>query len=103
MLTFLQGLGVLTAVPFIYLMIPRFGVRGAAAALMLATLCRFLFVMLNYPFRLKVRPPNLLISWNEIITLIRTRQHGSAHPGYLDRSVIADRSGCPRDCPIRTG
>ena len=74
MLTFLQGMGVLTAIPLIYFLIPRFGVRGAASALMLATLCRLIFVVLNYPFRLKVRPPSLLISWKEIITLIRTRK-----------------------------
>jgi O-antigen/teichoic acid export membrane protein len=74
MMTFLQGCGVLTAIPLMYLLIPRFGVRGAAGALMLATLCRFLFVMVSYPFRLKTTPPNLLISWNEIVTFSRTRQ-----------------------------
>lgn len=74
MMTFLQGCGVLTAIPLMYLLIPRFGVRGAAGALMLATLCRFLFVISSFPFRLKMKPPSLLISWEEMTTFIRTRQ-----------------------------
>ena len=73
-MTLLQGCGVLSAIPLIYILIPRLGVRGAACALMLATGVRFTFVLLNFPLRLKVRPPSLLIGRKEILTFIRTRQ-----------------------------
>jgi O-antigen/teichoic acid export membrane protein len=74
MVTLLQGCGVFSAIPLMYLLIPRFGVRGAACALMLATSTRFTFLMANFPFRLKVRPPNIFISRRELIAFVRTRQ-----------------------------
>jgi O-antigen/teichoic acid export membrane protein len=70
----LQGCGVLTAFPLMYVLIPRFGLRGAACSLMIATSMRFLFVLANYPFRLKLRPPRLLIGAKELMSFIRTRQ-----------------------------
>ena len=74
MMTVLQGFGVVSAIPLIYLLIPRFGVKGAACALMLATVLRFCFILLNYPFRLKMRPPNLIIGPREIMAFVRTRE-----------------------------
>jgi O-antigen/teichoic acid export membrane protein len=74
MMTVLQGCGVLTAFPLMYVLIPRFGLRGAACSLMIATSMRFLFVLANYPFRLKLRPPRLLIGAKELMSFIRTRQ-----------------------------
>ena len=74
MVTFLQGCGVITAIPLLYFMIPRWGIQGAACALMLSTCARFVFILLNYPLRLKRRPPNLLIGRKEIASFIRTRQ-----------------------------
>ena len=74
MVTLLQGCGVIAAIPLIYLLIPRYGVKGAACALMLATVVRFCFVLINYPLRLKTRPPSFLIRRQEIVVFMRTRQ-----------------------------
>lgn len=74
MVTLLQGCGILFAIPLMYVLIPLYGVRGAACALMLATLTRFSFLMLNFPLRLKSRPPNIFIGKRELLTFARTRQ-----------------------------
>ena len=74
MVTLLQGCGVLAAIPLIYLLIPRYGVKGAACALMLATVVRFCFVLVNYPLRLRMRPPSFLINRREILMFVRTKQ-----------------------------
>jgi O-antigen/teichoic acid export membrane protein len=65
----LQGLGVLTSIPLLLFMIPRFGLQGAGCALMLSTLCRLLFVMLNFPYKLKSLPPGLIMRRAEFIGL----------------------------------
>jgi O-antigen/teichoic acid export membrane protein len=65
--TLLQGCGVLSAIPLLLWMIPKWGVNGAAVALTLATSIRLLFILLNFPLRFKVRPPGLLIRREEII------------------------------------
>ena len=69
--TLLQGCGLITSIPLLYWLIPRFGVRGAGCALMLATMLRFVFIMLNFPFRLGVRPPGILFRPHEILVLLR--------------------------------
>jgi len=74
MVTLLQGCGILSAIPLMYVLIPRYGVRGAACSLMLATSVRFTFLMVNFPFRLKLRPPNIFIGLREFMTFVRTRQ-----------------------------
>ena len=66
MVTILQGVGLATSIPLLYLLIPRYGLQGAAAALMVSTLCRFTLVLLTFPFRLGVRPPGLLMSREEV-------------------------------------
>jgi O-antigen/teichoic acid export membrane protein len=65
----LQGCGLLTSVPLMYWMIPRFGLPGAGCALMLSTLCRLLLVLFNFPYKLKSRPPELIIRRAEFIGL----------------------------------
>jgi O-antigen/teichoic acid export membrane protein len=65
----LQGCGVLTSIPLMYWLIPRFGLKGAGCALMLSTLCRLLFVLLNFPHKLKSRPPGLIIRRAEFMGL----------------------------------
>jgi O-antigen/teichoic acid export membrane protein len=67
--TLLQGCGLITSIPLLYWLIPIFGVRGAGGALMLATMLRFLFIYLNFPFRLGVKPPNIIIKMHEVVTL----------------------------------
>jgi antigen flippase len=69
--TLLQACGLVTSIPLLYWLIPIFGVKGAGCALMLATILRFVFIMLNFPFRLGVRPPGIIIRRHEILTLLR--------------------------------
>jgi O-antigen/teichoic acid export membrane protein len=65
----LQGCGVIASIPLMYWLIPRFGLAGAGCALMLATLCRLLFVLLNFPYKLKSRPPGLIMRRAELLGL----------------------------------
>jgi O-antigen/teichoic acid export membrane protein len=65
----LQGCGLLTSIPLLYWMIPRFGLRGAGCALMLSTLCRLMLVLLNFPYKLKSRPPALIMRRTEFLGL----------------------------------
>jgi O-antigen/teichoic acid export membrane protein len=65
----LQGCGVLTSIPLMLWLIPRFGLQGAGCALMLSTLCRLLFVLLNFPYKLKSRPPGLIMGGAEFMGL----------------------------------
>jgi O-antigen/teichoic acid export membrane protein len=65
----LQGCGVLTSIPLMFWLIPRLGLKGAGCALMLSTLCRLLFVLLNFPYKLKSRPPRLIMGYAEFMGL----------------------------------
>ena len=71
-LTLLEVCGLLTTLPLLYWLIPKFGLEGAGCALMLGTTVRFTFVMLNFPFRMKLRPPNLFIRRLELLALFRS-------------------------------
>lgn len=72
--TLLEGAGVLSAIPLVLLFIPIWGLKGAAAALLLATVVRFGFVMCSFPYRLGLVPPNVFIGYREAIAFFRTRQ-----------------------------
>ena len=69
-ITFVEGCGLLTSIPLLYYLIPRFGLVGAGAALMMGTLMRFLFVTISFPVRLGVRPPDMLARPSDVRTLI---------------------------------
>lgn len=65
----LQGCGLLTSVPLMLWMIPRFGLPGAGCALMLSSMCRLLLVLANFPYKLKERPPGLIMCRSEFMGL----------------------------------
>jgi O-antigen/teichoic acid export membrane protein len=65
----LQGCGLLTSIPLMYWLIPKFGLPGAGCALMLSTLGRLLLVLFNFPYKLKSRPPGLIMRRAEFIGL----------------------------------
>ncbi len=69
--TLLEGCGLITAVPLMYWMIPRWGLQGAAYALLSATGIRYLFVSLNFPWRFSVRPPSLILRATDLALLRR--------------------------------
>ena len=65
-MTFVQGCGLLTAIPLLSWLIPLYGIKGAGLALMLSTICRFIFVITCIPLRLKSKIPRLLFGREEI-------------------------------------
>jgi antigen flippase len=67
----LQVLGLLLTVPFMLVLIPRFGLSGAALALLLSSTCRLGLVLACYPMILKTRPPSLIITGHDITFLLK--------------------------------
>ncbi|AIQ45258.1 membrane protein [Paenibacillus sp. FSL R7-0273] len=62
----LQGVGLLLVIPMLFLMVPKFGLFGAGVAMLLSAILRFLFIILNIRYNLKVKLPRLLISREDI-------------------------------------
>lgn len=61
-LTLMQGLGLGLTVPFMLLLIPKYGLEGAGLALLGSTTIRLIFVLMCFPLILNVRPPSLIIN-----------------------------------------
>lgn len=68
----LQGCGLLTSIPLMLWMIPRFGLPGAGCALMLSTFCRLALVLANFRYKLNEAPPALLMRRAEFLDLFAT-------------------------------
>ena len=62
----MQGAGTLFAVPLMLVLIPRYGIAGAACALLMSTCTRFLLAMTSFPLLLQARPPGLLLMPSDI-------------------------------------
>ena len=56
----LQGFGLALTVPLMLVLIPRYGITGAALALLLSTVARLCFICIGFPVYLKIRVPDLL-------------------------------------------
>jgi O-antigen/teichoic acid export membrane protein len=74
----LQGCGLLTAVPMLMLLVPRWGIMGAAVAFTISTLARFLFVYFSFQRRLGVKPPALILRLEDIRALRASHAHANA-------------------------
>lgn len=57
-----QAVGLALTVPLMLLLMPRFGLLGAASALCLSTSARLIFVMAAYPLRLRRAVPSLILT-----------------------------------------
>jgi len=57
--TLLQAVGLGLSVPLMLLLIPRFGIAGAAVSLLISTCARFAFLYASFPVILKMVPPSL--------------------------------------------
>jgi len=73
-ITVLQAIGLSLSIPFMLLLIPRWGIYGAAVSLLASTIARFIFVFVAYRFFLKTDPPSLIFNgrdlkrlWNGLI------------------------------------
>ena len=58
--TILQAAGLSLSLPLMLVFIPRFGVSGAAGALLVSTTARFGLLLAGFPVFLKSRPPDVL-------------------------------------------
>jgi O-antigen/teichoic acid export membrane protein len=65
-ITTLQVTGLLLTVPLVLVLAPRLGILGAGLALLLSTTARLIFVLVSYPLSLKIRPPRIIPTGDDI-------------------------------------
>ncbi len=75
--TSLQAVGLLATVPLMLVCIPRFGLLGAAVALLGSTTLRLIFVLACYPLLLKRPPPSLLLRVDDVKFVTSKLRHAS--------------------------
>jgi O-antigen/teichoic acid export membrane protein len=59
-ITGLQVTGLALTIPLMLVLVPRYGIAGAGAALLCSTIARLIFVVASFPLFLKMRVPHLL-------------------------------------------
>ena len=74
--TVLQAIGLSLCIPLMMLLIPRWGIYGAAVSLLASTITRLVFVIVAFRLFLKTNPPNLIpnvddarMLWNGMMNL----------------------------------
>ena len=70
--TALQVTGLTLTIPLMLLLVPRFGIVGAGAALLLSTTTRFIFVLVSFPVFLKMPVPDIFPKWEDISFMTST-------------------------------
>jgi len=68
--TVLQAIGLSLSVPLMLLLIPRWGIYGAAVSLLASTTARFIFVIVAYRVFLKIDPPSLIPGGGDLKLLL---------------------------------
>ena len=64
--TILQAIGLSFSIPMMLVLIPRYGIYGAAISLLTSTVARLLFVYAGFRWFLKTKPPSLLPGRNDL-------------------------------------
>ena len=83
MVTIIQSIGLSLSIPMMLILIPRWGINGAAVALLTSTIARFLFVYFGFGFILKMRPPDLIPCLSDIqFMLHRLKDAGIREEGH---------------------
>ncbi len=84
-ITTLQAFGLSLTIPLMLLLIPRFGLTGAAVALLISTCARFTFVLVSFPVVLKLPVPDLLMRredvtrvWQQVARWLLVRRAAAA-------------------------
>lgn len=67
----LQGFGLALSVPLMLVLIPRFGITGAATSLLLSTSARLLLICAAFPYYLKMPVPDLVPKRDDFNPLLR--------------------------------
>ncbi|MBT2288387.1 oligosaccharide flippase family protein [Paenibacillus albidus] len=62
----LQGVGLILVIPMLFVFVPKFGLFGAGVAMLSSAVLRFLFIVLNIRYNLKVKLPRLIINGQDI-------------------------------------
>ncbi|ASA26026.1 lipopolysaccharide biosynthesis protein [Paenibacillus donghaensis] len=62
----LQGVGLILVIPLLFLLVPKFGLLGAGAAMLSSAVLRLLFIILNIKYNLKVKLPWMFINREDI-------------------------------------
>ena len=68
--TILQALGLSLSIPMMLVLIPRYGIYGAAVSLLTSTVARFIFVCIGFRVFLNIQLPNLLPKGSDIRLLL---------------------------------
>jgi O-antigen/teichoic acid export membrane protein len=68
--TILQAAGLSLSLPLMLLFIPRYGVSGAASALLISTIARFCLLFVGFRIFLKSNPPSILPRYADLRKLI---------------------------------
>jgi O-antigen/teichoic acid export membrane protein len=71
LVTGFQGLGVCVAVPCMLLLMPHFGLLGAAISLLISTCARLAFLLACYPLVLHVPIPQLIPTADDLVSFRR--------------------------------
>ncbi len=75
-ITGLQVTGLALTIPLMLLLVPRFGIVGAGAAMLGSTVARLAFVVASFPLFLKMRVPRLLPQLEDLHFAVRTIEEG---------------------------
>jgi O-antigen/teichoic acid export membrane protein len=65
-ITSLQVIGLLLTLPLMLILVPRFGIVGAALALLASTTARLIFVLVSFPLFLKMQVPNVFLKTEDL-------------------------------------
>lgn len=68
-----QSVGVGLTIPLLLLLVPAYGLVGAGLAMLISTTTRFVFVMVNFPISLGVRPPRLRPRLSDFTSIVLRR------------------------------
>jgi len=79
----LQGFGLILVIPLLFLLIPQYGLLGAGVAMLSSAVLRFLFIIINIRFNLKVKLPRLLIT-KEDFQLMKTTMNSYIRKKPMD-------------------
>lgn len=72
LVTILQALGLFVAIPCMLILMPRFGLMGAAVALLISTCARLAFLFVSFPTILRLPIPNLIPTVEDFASLRRS-------------------------------
>lgn len=78
--TVLQGIGLGLSVPLMIVLIPRYGINGAAASLLISTCFRFAFMYFSFRWVLKLPLPSLLPRREDLSLLLSALNRPRTRP-----------------------